>query len=58
MKRALSIAEVAEALSISRPTVYRLLERGELKAFHVARRRLVSVEELDRFIAEREQDAA
>lgn len=39
---AFSIPEFAEAFKIGRSTVYELIEAGELKSFHVGRRRLVS----------------
>lgn len=39
---AFSIPEFAEAFKIGRSTVYELIEAGELKSFHVGRRRLIS----------------
>lgn len=50
-KRAHSIQEVADTLGINRVTVYRLLERGELKSIKVGRRRLILAEELERYLA-------
>jgi excisionase family DNA binding protein len=53
LKLALSITEVCEALGVSRPTVYRLMDSGQLATFTVGRRRLIQVSELERFVAER-----
>ena len=39
---AFSIPEFAEAFKIGRSTVYELLDSGELRSFHVGRRRLIS----------------
>ena len=57
MRRAVSINEACEALGVSRTTMWRLLTAGELGSFHVGRRRLIAVDELDRFIAERQAAA-
>lgn len=39
---AFSIPEFAEAFKIGRSTVYELIDAGQLKSFHVGRRRLIS----------------
>lgn len=39
---AFSIPEFADAFKIGRSTVYELIEAGEIKSFHVGRRRLIS----------------
>jgi excisionase family DNA binding protein len=51
---ALSPTEAANALGVSRITIWRMIERGELKTFHVsARCRRIPVTEIERYIAER-----
>lgn len=39
---AFSIPEFAAAYKIGRSTVYELLDAGEIRSFHVGRRRLIS----------------
>lgn len=51
---AFSIPEFAEAFKIGRSTVYELIEAGELKSFHVGRRRLVSFAAAAEWQAKRE----
>ncbi len=41
-KLTLSVSETAEALGLSRPSVYRLLQREDFPAFQVGGRRLIS----------------
>lgn len=41
---AFTIDEFAKAYKIGRSTVYELLDSGELRSFHVGRRRLISYE--------------
>lgn len=41
-KAALSITECAEALGVSRPTVYELVRRADFPAFKLGRRTLIS----------------
>jgi excisionase family DNA binding protein len=53
VKAALSIDEAVVYLGIRRATLYRLLDSGEIKSFHIGRRRLIVRSELDRFIAQR-----
>ena len=49
---AFSVGEVASALGISKPTVYRLLQRGLLKTSKALRHKLVPRSELERFLKE------
>lgn len=51
---AYSVAEAAAVLRISRPTLYRLISRGDLATFTLGRRRLVSHQALADLVAERE----
>ncbi len=41
---AYSIPEFAEAFKIGRSTVYELIDSGQIRSFHVGRRRLISYE--------------
>ena len=45
--RVLTIDGAAETLSISRSGIYRLLDRGELKAVRIGSRRMISIESID-----------
>ena len=47
----LSVVQVAEALSVSRLTIYRLIERRLLPAFRVARRLRFSRGDVARYLA-------
>lgn len=49
--------EAARWLGVSRDTVDRLCQTGELLSFTVGRARFISARELERFIAEREAEA-
>lgn len=49
-KLALSVTETAEALGISRPTVYRLLRREDFPGFKIGGRQLVSRKGLTEWI--------
>ena len=58
-KKALSVAEAAEALGITRQCLYsNLLHRKDFPSFKVGRRTLISAEALDRWIAEQAGGAA
>ncbi len=46
----LTVAECARELRVSRPTLYRLFQRGELLRVKVGRRRLIRRRELERFL--------
>jgi excisionase family DNA binding protein len=50
VKLALTVEETCEALTISRPTFYRLVRDGELKAIKIAGRTVVTTAELQRFL--------
>jgi excisionase family DNA binding protein len=47
----LTPVEVASELRISRRSIYRLFERGELRWVQVGARRLVTRDEISRFLA-------
>lgn len=49
----LSIDEARLRLGVSRSTVYRLLEAGEIHAIRIRDRRVIPTAELDRFVTER-----
>jgi excisionase family DNA binding protein len=50
-KRLLTIVEAAEALSVSRSSIYRLFDAGQLAWIQIGGCRRVTVTEIDRFIA-------
>lgn len=50
MKKLLSIGEVANQLSVSRSTVYRLVDAGKLKRFYVLSSPRISESEVERFM--------
>jgi excisionase family DNA binding protein len=45
--------EVAESLDLNPSTIYSLLSRGELQAYHYGRRRFISKAQLDDYLAKR-----
>jgi excisionase family DNA binding protein len=49
---ALTPEEVADALSVSRHTVYRLIERGEISTVRIGRLRRVRKVDLERWMEE------
>ena len=51
---AYDVAEVLRRLGVTRPTIYRFLNSGELRSFRLGTRRLVSAEALADFIRTRE----
>ena len=51
-------AEAARVLGCSRDTIYKLLAAGELRGWKLRSARLISADELRRFIREREALAA
>lgn len=55
---AFRMKEAEAYLAVSRDTLDRLIQRGEIVSFTVGRNRYVSARELERFIAEREAEAA
>ena len=56
-KAAFSVEEAGIYLGQSRPTVYRLMDSGDLPSIHIGRRRLILKEDLERFIQERKAEA-
>ena len=52
-KAALGLDAACTYLSISRPSLYRLMDTGAIPSFHIGRRRLVLREHLDHFLQER-----
>lgn len=50
-----SLVEAAQRLNVSRATIYRLIRTDELRTLKVRRRRLVRVEEINRFAARMER---
>ena len=46
-----SVRETAAALSLTEWSIYRLLDSGELRGVYQGRRRYVTRDELDRYIA-------
>ena len=57
-KLAVSVAEMAELLSISRPTAYEIIHRADFRgAFKVGARTLVSVEALREWIQKQTEAA-
>ena len=50
-KRVLSVTEAAEALGISRPTLYTLLHRSDFPSFRIGNRVLISMDGLHRWVA-------
>ena len=46
----LPLDAVTSQLNVSKATLYRLFDRGELRAVHIGRKRLVAATELDRYV--------
>jgi len=46
----LSVSEVATLLGISRPSVYRMVHRGELRPYRVGERLRFNVDEIDELL--------
>jgi excisionase family DNA binding protein len=57
-KMLFSAKEAAALLSLSRAHVYRLWELGELESVHIGRRRLITREQLDAYVANLTREAA
>ena len=49
--------EAAAALGCSRDTIFKLLASGDLKGWKINSARFISVDELQRFITEREEES-
>ncbi|MFQ6026923.1 MAG: helix-turn-helix domain-containing protein [Dehalococcoidia bacterium] len=52
-RAALGTEAGAGYIGVSRPTLYRLLDSGEIPSFHIGRRRLIRKADLDKFIEDR-----
>lgn len=52
-KAGLSLVEAAHYLGVSRAQLYRLLDSGDIRSFHIGRRRMVLRAHIDRYIQER-----
>jgi len=50
-KMAISIAEAAEIMGLSRPTVYQLIKRSDFPVFKIGKRTLISRSGLEAWIA-------
>lgn len=57
-KLAVSIAEAAQLLSISRSHLYPIVMRGEIPSFHIGRSHLIRVSALEAWIRRQEEEAA
>lgn len=53
----LNVIDAMTVLSVSRATLYRLMDRGELKPVLISKRRLITRREIDRFIRVLEERA-
>lgn len=53
--RAISIAETAEALGVSRPTVYKMIKDGNFPALRLRRRIVIPVEALNEWVKTQSQ---
>lgn len=52
------ITEAAEALGLSRATVYELVQRGEIRTIRVGAARRVPTEAISEFVRRKEEEAA
>ena len=52
-KAAFSLDASCAYLDVSKPTLYRLMDSGEIRNFHIGRRRMILREHLDRFLQDR-----
>ncbi|MBE2212120.1 MAG: helix-turn-helix domain-containing protein [Xanthomonadaceae bacterium] len=52
-----TIADAANAIGIGKSTLWRLIAKGEIKAFPVGRRTLITEEEIKRFVREKSEAA-
>lgn len=53
---AVSAAEAAKLLGVSKPTVYGLMSRSDFPSFKLGRRTLVSVEGLKNWISKQQEE--
>ncbi|MGI8830045.1 MAG: helix-turn-helix domain-containing protein [Candidatus Limnocylindria bacterium] len=56
-RRLLTVKDAAAELSIGRSTLYELIAAGELRPVRIGRALRIPTSELDRFVAERLEDA-
>ena len=56
-KLALSTREAAASLGVSEVTIYRLIQRGKLRAVGALRHKLIPVEDLRRFLSDETAEA-
>ena len=52
-RAALSLEQSYQYIGVSRAMLYRLLDAGLVQSFHIGSRRLVLIDELDRYIQSR-----
>ncbi len=52
VRKTYSVTEAANVIGVHRDTVYRLIERGKLRALKSLRHKLIPVTEIERFLAE------
>jgi excisionase family DNA binding protein len=50
--RVATVAQTCEMLSISHPTVYRLLKAGQLSSIHIGRSRLITIDSINELLGE------
>ena len=51
MKKFLTIAETAEMLGVSRPTIYKMVHEGKLHAIWLSRRVVIPVGEFEKWVS-------
>lgn len=56
-RQAFTIDAATEVMGLSRPTIYREIQAGRLRTFHVGRRRYVSADAIREYIAAREAES-
>lgn len=53
MQACLSIAQAGDALSVSRTTIYKLMDSGQIRSLKIGDRRVIPSEEIRRFVEDR-----